>query len=264
MLYAAVIHPSLAHLDKKDNYVKMLFVDFSAAFNTFIPQQLITKMCLLGLTTPPVTGYWTFWLEDPSRSVSATPPSAASHWTLTVPQGYVLIVLLFTLQTHDCSTKYQISNNYKSAHKEEVIQLTEWCRNNNPFPNVNKTKKMIVPEWTTHHCTAREILWGVKRSTFLIVYITGDFSWTLNMTFIAKKVWQHLHFLHRLKRSNLSLPFLQPSIETIKSVLTSCPIMLYGNCTVSDPKDIWGLSTHQLTPHTRTTAFHFPLLDTGL
>ncbi|KAK1784847.1 hypothetical protein P4O66_018282, partial [Electrophorus voltai] len=37
---SAALHRSLAHLENKNNYVRMLFIDFSSAFNTVIPQHL--------------------------------------------------------------------------------------------------------------------------------------------------------------------------------------------------------------------------------
>ncbi len=43
------LHLSLTPLEKKDSYVRMLFIDFGSAFNTIIPQQLIHKLNLLGL-----------------------------------------------------------------------------------------------------------------------------------------------------------------------------------------------------------------------
>ncbi len=48
---ATALHPALTHLDKKDSYVRMLFIDFSSAFNTIIPQQLTHKLAQLGLNT---------------------------------------------------------------------------------------------------------------------------------------------------------------------------------------------------------------------
>ncbi len=47
-------------LENKDSNVGMLFIDFSSAFNTIIPQQLINKENLLGLTIPSVTRSWSF------------------------------------------------------------------------------------------------------------------------------------------------------------------------------------------------------------
>ncbi|KAK3506672.1 hypothetical protein QTP70_013797 [Hemibagrus guttatus] len=45
------LHLTFIHLDNKDSYVRMLFINFSSAFNTIIPQYLIEKLSLLGLNT---------------------------------------------------------------------------------------------------------------------------------------------------------------------------------------------------------------------
>ena len=45
------LHAVLTHLDKPGTYARMLFIDFSSAFNTIIPQQLIEKLLQLGLDT---------------------------------------------------------------------------------------------------------------------------------------------------------------------------------------------------------------------
>jgi len=49
----------------------MLFIDFSSAFHTMIPQQLINKLNLLGLNTSLCN-----WFED---FLSVRPQSALSH-----------------------------------------------------------------------------------------------------------------------------------------------------------------------------------------
>ncbi len=46
---SSTLYLALTHLENKDSYVRMLFIDFSSAFNTTIPQQLINKWNLLGL-----------------------------------------------------------------------------------------------------------------------------------------------------------------------------------------------------------------------
>ncbi len=66
---SSTLHQALTHLENKDSYVRMLFIDFSSAFNTIIPQQLINKLNLLGLNA-------SLYL---SQSVSATTPRALPH-----------------------------------------------------------------------------------------------------------------------------------------------------------------------------------------
>ncbi len=37
---SSTLQLALTHLENKDSYVRMLFINFSSAFNTIIPQQL--------------------------------------------------------------------------------------------------------------------------------------------------------------------------------------------------------------------------------
>jgi hypothetical protein len=44
-------HTALSHLDKRNTYMRMLFIDYSSAFNIIVPTKLITKLRTLGLNT---------------------------------------------------------------------------------------------------------------------------------------------------------------------------------------------------------------------
>ncbi|KAI4903867.1 hypothetical protein NFI96_004566, partial [Prochilodus magdalenae] len=46
---ALTVHSALTHLDRKNTYVRMLFIDYSSAFNTIIAAKLIPKLTDLGL-----------------------------------------------------------------------------------------------------------------------------------------------------------------------------------------------------------------------
>ena len=37
------LHTALYHLDKRNTYFRILFIDYSSAFNTIVPSKLITK-----------------------------------------------------------------------------------------------------------------------------------------------------------------------------------------------------------------------------
>ncbi len=57
-----VLHSSLTHIDSKNgNYVRLLFIDYSSAFNTIVPTKLAVKLSDLGV-------YWvkhfTLWLDS--------------------------------------------------------------------------------------------------------------------------------------------------------------------------------------------------------
>jgi gmma-aminobutyric acid receptor subunit gamma/cGMP-dependent protein kinase 2 len=43
------LYTALSHLDKRNTYVRMLFINHSSAFNTIVPSKLIIKLEALGL-----------------------------------------------------------------------------------------------------------------------------------------------------------------------------------------------------------------------
>lgn len=46
------LHTAPSHLEQQGSYVRMLFLDFSTAFNHIIPEILVQKLSHLGLLTP--------------------------------------------------------------------------------------------------------------------------------------------------------------------------------------------------------------------
>ncbi len=146
----------LTHLEQKDLSLKMLFIDFSSAFNTIIPQQFINKLNLLGLSLTLCNWILEF-LTKRSQSVCVGHNSSSTNTLSTgAPQGYVLSPQLFMLLTHDCTAKFSsnhiikfaddttvvrhIRNNDETHYRKEVSQLAEWCGDNNLSLNVSKTK----------------------------------------------------------------------------------------------------------------------------
>ena len=45
------LHTALSNLDKRNTYVRMLFIDYSSVFNTIVPTKHITKLKSMGLNT---------------------------------------------------------------------------------------------------------------------------------------------------------------------------------------------------------------------
>ncbi len=257
---SSTLHLALTHLENKDSYVRMLFIDFSSAFNTIIPQQLINKLSLLGLNNSLCNWILDFLTGRPQSVRVGHNTSSTTTLSTGAPQGCVLSPLLFTLLTHDCTAKFSsnhiikfaddtsvvglISNNDETHYREEVAQLAEWCGANNLSLNVEKTKEVVMdfrrnpvdhPPLTIDTSTVER----VSSTKFLGVHITEDLTWTTNTKSISKKAQQRLHFLRRLKRASLPPPILTTFYRgTIESVLTSCITVWYGNCCAADRKTL--------------------------
>jgi hypothetical protein len=46
---AIALHIAIAQLDKRNTYVRRLFIDYNSAFNTIVPSKLMTKLRAMGL-----------------------------------------------------------------------------------------------------------------------------------------------------------------------------------------------------------------------
>ncbi len=155
-----VLHTALTHLQHSNTYVRMLFVDFSSAFNTVLPDVLALKLHNLGLSAPLCSWIHDFLTNRPQVVRLGGSTSASLILNTGTPQGCVLSPLLFTLFTHDCSAVHPtnmvvtfvdditvvglISNNDETHYREEVRNLTQWCSRNNLIMNTSKTREVIV------------------------------------------------------------------------------------------------------------------------
>jgi gmma-aminobutyric acid receptor subunit gamma/cGMP-dependent protein kinase 2 len=133
------LHTALSHLDKRNTYVRMLFIDYSSAFNTIVPTKLITKLRTLGLNTSFCNSILDFLTGRPQVVWVGNNTSATMIINTGAPQGWVLSPFWYTLFTHDCVTKYDsniiikfaddmtmvglITDNDETAYREEVRDL---------------------------------------------------------------------------------------------------------------------------------------------
>ncbi len=213
----------------------MLVIDFSSAFNTIIPQQLINKLNLLGLNNSLCNWILDF-LNRRSHSVRVG-HNTSSTTTLSTgaPQGCVLSPLLFTLLTHDCTAKFSsnhiikfaddtsvvglISNNDGMHYRKKVAQLAEWCGANNMSLNMRNTNEVVMdfrrysvdhPPLTIDSSTVER----VSSTKFLGVHITGP----------------HLDHQHHVNlQEGTAAPTLSPPAEKSKSPSTHPHHLLQAN-----------------------------------
>lgn len=208
-----IIHTVLSHLEHRD---RVLFVDFSSACNTIIPNVLVRKLSTLGLH--PLTCLWIKdFLTDKPQTVKLGLHLSSTHTLSTgSPQGCVLCPLLFTLYTANCRpvnanntiAKFaddttvvgSIAGRDESAYRDEVLNLSTWCQAHNLILNTRKTKEIILdfrrqtsdplPLFINGKCVER-----VHSFTLLGTTISFDLSWGEKTTAVIKKAQQCLHFV---------------------------------------------------------------------
>ncbi|KAI4882647.1 hypothetical protein NFI96_005649, partial [Prochilodus magdalenae] len=252
------IHTALNHLDSTNSYVRMLFIDFSSAFNTIIPSRLIHKLSTLGISSTLCSWIMDFLSCRPQCVRMGEHTSPSLTLSTGCPQGIVLSPLLYTLYTHDCTTTYSsntiikfandttiignITNDDEGPYREEVKLLTEWCAANNLSLNVSKTKELIIDfrkggRMHTPLNIGGTLVERVSSFKFLCVHLAEDLTWTTNTSHLVRKAQQRLHFLRRLRRVNLPQQLLCNFYRsTVESILTSCITVWYGSATSAERK----------------------------
>ncbi len=137
-----VLHSSLTHIDSKNgNYVRLLFIDYSSAFNTIVPIKLAVKLTDLGLNSSLCDSIQDFLTDRPQVVKVGQFTSNSITLNVGAPQGCVLSPLLYSVYTHNCVSSHSstsivkfaddtvvlglISNNDEIAYLDEVLSLSE-------------------------------------------------------------------------------------------------------------------------------------------
>jgi len=157
---ALALNTALFHLDQNNIYVRMLFIDFSSAFNTIVPSRLIMKLQDLNISPSMCSWILNFLTDRPQAVRLGNITSTSLTLSTGAPQGCVLSPLLYSLFTYDCAATNSsntiikfaddttiigyIKNGDESAYRAEVATMTSWCQHNSLLLNVAKTKKLIV------------------------------------------------------------------------------------------------------------------------
>ncbi|KAL0152343.1 hypothetical protein M9458_052066 [Cirrhinus mrigala] len=248
------LHFILQHLDETGNYVRILFVDFSSAFNTIIPTLLQSKLAQFSV---PICQWITSFLTDRQQLVRLGKFTSHGRTTSTgAPQGCVLSPLLFSLYSNDCTSKDPsvkllkfaddttliglINDGDESAYRQEVKELAVWCSHNNLELNTLKTVEMTVdfrrnppalPPLTIMDSTVTL----VETFRFLGTTLTQNLKWDNHIDLIVKKAQQRLYFLRQLRKFNLPKELLKQFYSAIiESILCTSITVWFSSATKTD------------------------------
>ena len=250
------------HLDNARNYARVLFIDFSSAFNTIQTHLMIQKLKEMGVNSNLI-----MWINSflTNRKQYVRFKSEVSD-TITIntggPQGCVLsagLFILYTadkLPTHDnCMImKYAddtiilgLLNDDEDSEKNyrsEIASFVNWCKDNFLNLNVKKTKEMIVdfrrkksePEPIIIN---GEVVERVEQYKYLGCIVDHKLKGKEHVTKIAKKANQRLYFVRKLKHVGVDKSVLSLFYKSVvESVICYCMSSWYGNVSKIEKKKL--------------------------
>ncbi|KAK0135828.1 putative RNA-directed DNA polymerase from transposon X-element [Merluccius polli] len=248
-----LLHLVYTHLEAPKTHVKIIFFDFSSAFNTINPNILAQRLVNFGLD-----GGLILWLLDflSQRVQQVKVGSSLSDKIITntgSPQGCVLSPLLFILYTNNCSSPYPGRYLIKFADDTALVSLLKeseqdhgpvlpeflgWCEQSNLLLNTLKTKEMSIDfrKDKSITCSPTTIsgqpIQSVTEYKYLGVVLDNKLKWEQHTEVIQKKGQQRLYFLKKLVSFDVDQRITKMFYSAfVESVLTFGILCWFGNAT---------------------------------
>ncbi|KAI4898994.1 hypothetical protein NFI96_005657 [Prochilodus magdalenae] len=214
-----LLHRTHSHLDKGGGAVRVMFFDFSSAFNTIQPLLLRDKLMKMEVDMHLVT-WITDYLTGRPQHVRIRDCSSDTVISSTgAPQGTVLSPVLFTLYTSDFKYNSElchmqkfsddtaivgcVRNGQEREYRSLVEDFVEWCTTNHLKLNITKTKEMCIDFRRSRPSQQPISIKGVdvevvRSYRYLGVHLDERLDWSVNTDTVYKKAQSRLYFLRRL------------------------------------------------------------------
>ena len=244
----SVLNLIYSHLETPKAFARVLFADFSAAFNTVRPHLLAEK--LINLNINPTLTLWVLnFLTDRQQCVRVNGTYSDMLTTsVGTPQGSVVSPVLYILFTNDCCSSNELQytvkfaddtalvdlSNSDSQFEQEVDRFVTWCRNNSLQLNVGKTQEMVVDFRKSGNVPQPLVIDGqiVQRTEtykYLGTVIDSKLTFDVNTDTIFRKAQSRLYMLRKLRSFGVSAKTLKMFyFSFIESLITFSFLSWYG------------------------------------
>ena len=275
---ATLLHLLHSHLEKPKAHAKILFADFSSAFNAIKPSILAKILAEEFSLEPGMISWITDFLSCRTQQVRVG--KSFSDWITTwigSPQGCVLSSFLFILYTNSCTSTFQNRHFIKYADDTALVSLLydeeeehgpvfdfflRWCEKSNLLLNTSKTKEMAIDFRTIQSPNPTfingEPIQSVTEYKYLGVVLDHKLRWDAWTDKINSKSQQRMFFLRKLLSFNVGSKMLQMFYYAfIESVLSFSIICWFGNATEAQKKSV----RRAVTMSSKLSGITFPSLE---
>ena len=236
-----------SHLDKPSTYARILFVDFTSAFNTIVPKILLDKLESLDVPFFLRSVIKSFLVDRQQFVRIAEQKSGILHCNIGCPQGCVLSPILFSIYTDFIRSTHPNVKIFKYADDMAIVGLLSFKDPDTSFPffdavqtfvdqcasvnlliNASKTKEMVVNFSRTYAIYDYIFISGnpierVSSFKYLGTFFDDNLKWQSNTDYIYGKLRQRFYAFSRFKHFR---PNKQQRDYFIQSLIK--PILLYN------------------------------------
>uniref|UniRef100_A0A8C7Z516 Reverse transcriptase domain-containing protein n=1 Tax=Oryzias sinensis TaxID=183150 RepID=A0A8C7Z516_9TELE len=244
-----LLHRALTHLEDAGTAVRVMFFDFSSAFNTIRPALLREKLEGAGVDRR-LTAWTTDYLTNRPQYVRLH--NCVSEVVVSstgAPQGTVLSPFLFTLYTSDFTyntgschlQKFSddsaivgcVSGGNELVYRSVIKDFVDWCERNHLCLNTSKTKEMVIdfrrrtPQFTPVSIQG-SVIEVVDSFKYLGVHLNKKLDWTHNTDALYKKGQSRLHLLRRLRSFGVCRPLLRTFYDSVVASVIQYAVACWG------------------------------------
>ncbi|KAI5095921.1 hypothetical protein C0J45_14351 [Silurus meridionalis] len=245
-----LLNRAISHLEKAGSTVRVMFFDFSSAFNTIQPALLRDKMVYMGVDHH--LSAWTLdYLTDRPQYVRTRDCESDMMVCNTgAPQGTVLAPFLFTIYTADFMFSSEtchlqkfsddsaivglITNDDDREYRGLIKNFVDWCQRSCLQINAGKTKELVV-DFRRHklilspvNIQGRDIV-RVDSYKYLGVHLNYKLDWTNNTEAIYKKGQSRLFLLRRLRSFGVQGELLKTFFDSVVASAIFYGVVCWGS-----------------------------------
>ena len=233
------------------NFARVLFIDFTLAFNSMQIHTLLQRLIDIGVNGGIIHLVRDFLSNRPQQVCVNDIRSDITVLNTGAPQGTILSPLLFSLYTNEFQLDQEKFSLFKyaddmalvallkkgdtvgeDAYRGHVSSLHDWCDASSLEMNIGKTKEMVIYEKDP---VQPLIIKGhnvemVNNFKYLGTIIDNNLDFSDNTDYIFKSCNQRLHLLRRLNSFRVSKQIVETVYRNlIEGILTFNIAMWYGN-----------------------------------
>ncbi|KAI5103517.1 hypothetical protein C0J45_7098 [Silurus meridionalis] len=245
-----LLNRAISHLEKAGSTVRVMFFDFSSAFNTIQPALLRDKMVYMGVDHH--LSAWTLdYLTDRPQYVRTRDCESDMIVCNTgAPQGTVLAPFLFTIYTADFMFSSETCHLQKFSDDSAIVGLitndddrdyrgliknfVDWCQRSCLQINAGKTKELVVDFRRNKQILSPVNIQGkdivrVDSYKYLGVHLNNKLDWTDNTEAIYKKGQSRLFLLRRLRSFGVQGELLKTFFDSVVASAIFYGVVCWGS-----------------------------------